>query len=873
MSAFRLVLGTTVVLSMLVSACSSSIGPDGAAEAAGAGASGAAGDPGGTGGHGAGHTGSSGSGASASCTDIMDPDAGLEDTGPEAEPEDKGAPADAVQGQSVQSGAWSDPATWKDGAVPDSGTQAIVSAGHTVIIDGDAAVAGVHVQEGALLRFGHQSTATLESSENIVVEGTLEMRPETTAFEHTVRFVGVDESAFVGNGMEVLASDIGLWVMTMGKLSIRGASKTPWTRLAGSASPGESSITLQAPPVGWEVGDEIVVVPTETPGNDVDWSDAEQKVTDPFHAKFERRFITGLEGATVSFDAPLEHAHDEVVAFEGARKWTAEVANLSRNTHVEGTEGGRAHIFIHSMVPQAVAYLEGRHLGPRQIREGSSRPQLVLGRYGLHFHHCSSGSRGSWVHGAAFHDIGNRVYVPHESDGVTMRNNVSFNSMEAAFWWDFQEISHDVLYENNLLALVSMNGVDGAQTGMMLNMGDGNIARDNVAVYASGGDYHNKGAFEWNANSEGIWTFENNLAHSGAAGIFVWQNTSFNHVIKDFESYNNRLGIMHGAYGNSYTYVGGYHYNSPVEVEATSGNSNGVVFDSITFDAAGGDYPVLLHDSPIPAGETNKWLRCKFVDYSAAGVRVYSGAQFGEKDDQGNQIKQAKFADLIACEFSGEPYVLDQSGAPAPGMSQTYDLLDTMRVRVQTVDGQAWQSEIVGGQQVDSDIPAFAPTFWGSGDGLLGSYYVGKDFDEHAFDRVDSVIMFQQWSEDPNMAPFGVHHLVQGDLYSMRWTGEIEPQFSGEHVFAVEGSGGSRLWVDGVQVIDSWTDKSDNKVVVESTPISLTQGQKVSIKLETFNENGARACMLYWKAPEHERFVFIPQTQAYSGVEIRECGE
>jgi hypothetical protein len=864
MSAIRMVLATSIALSALLPACSASTGPDSVAESAGAGASSGSGDPAGAGGSSS--SASSGSGATGTCTDIMNPDSGLLDTGPEPVTDDPGAPADAVAGQSVQSGAWSDPATWLGGAVPSSATLAIVSTGHTVDIDVDAGVAGLLVQEGGLLRFDHQASATLESSENVLVQGTLEMRPASTSFQHTVRFVGVDEDAMVGGGMDPLPSDVGLWVMGAGKLSIRGASKTPWTRLQGSASPGDTVLTLQAAPVGWEVGDEIVVVPTETPGDDASWNDATGQVDDPFHAKFERRLITAVDGAAVTLDAPLEYAHDEVVASDGVKKWRAEVANLSRNTHVEGTPGGRAHVFIRSTVPQAIAYLEGRFLGPRKVQPGHDRPQLITGRYAMHFHHCMDGSRGSWVHGTAFHDNGNRVFVPHMSNGVTMRNNVSFHSLEAAFWWDFQENSHDILYENNLLALVSMNGVGGAQTGMLLNMGDGNVARDNVAVYASGGDVHNRGAFEWNTDSEGIWIFENNLAHSTAAGIFVWQNTSFNHVISNFESYNNRLGIMHGAYGNSYTYRHGYHYNSPVEVEATSGNSNGVVFDSITFDAAGAEYAVLFHDSPIPSGESNKWLRCDFRAYTKAGLRLYSSMPFS------NVEKQFKYGDLIACSFEGEAFVLDQSGAPAPGVSETFPLMDGSRIRVQPAEGQSYQGEIVAGSPVMSDIEPFAPSAWGSGDGLLGEYYVGSNFDEPAFTRVDSVIMFQQWSKDPKMSPFGVHHLVSGDAYSIRWTGDIEPQHTGPHTFSIQGAGGTRLWIDGVQVIDSWADKSDNEVVVTSTPVELVQGTKVAIQLEHSNEGGARACMLYWTPPERPA-VFLPQTQTYSGVEIAECAE
>ena len=44
-------------------------------------------------------------------------------------------------------------------------------------------------------------------------------RPGVT---HTLRFVGIDERDFVGGGMDVLESDVGLWVMGSGRLDIRG---------------------------------------------------------------------------------------------------------------------------------------------------------------------------------------------------------------------------------------------------------------------------------------------------------------------------------------------------------------------------------------------------------------------------------------------------------------------------------------------------------------------------------------------------------------------------------------------------------------------------------------------------------------------------
>ena len=94
---------------------------------------------------------------------------------------------------------------------------------------------------------------------------------------------------------------------------------------------------------------------------------------------------------------------------------------------------------------------------------------------------------------------------------------------------------------------------------------------------------------------------------------------------------------------------------------------------------------------------------------------------------------------------------------------------------------------------------------WGKGRGLLGNYYNGSNFDSLAFTRIDSMIMFDQWSIDAKSSPNGVHHLITGDAFTIRWTGRIEAQFTATHTFFLQGAGGFRLWIDGKQIIDNCT--------------------------------------------------------------------
>ncbi|HSE56940.1 MAG TPA: G8 domain-containing protein, partial [Candidatus Paceibacterota bacterium] len=161
---------------------------------------------------------------------------------------------------SVQSGNWSNPATW-GGRVPGTADTVAILTHHTVVYDMDTAtIAGVNLACDAILQFDPTKNTTLQSTKNIVIKGTLEMHPNTSAVQQTIQFIGINEDTFIGGGENPLDSDIGLWVMgTYGKADLLGTQKTPWLNASGALSAGATTITLSAVPVGWRVGDEVSI--------------------------------------------------------------------------------------------------------------------------------------------------------------------------------------------------------------------------------------------------------------------------------------------------------------------------------------------------------------------------------------------------------------------------------------------------------------------------------------------------------------------------------------------------------------------------------------------------------------------------------------
>lgn len=545
--------------------------------------------------------------------------------------------------------------------------------------------------------FDPTTNTTVESTGNVVLLGTLIMLPADPAIVHTMRFTGANEAAYVGGGMEVLPSDVGLWVMDAGQLFLVGAEKLGWARAAGAVAQGATQITLDADPVGWRVGDEISVAPTGPDG----------------HTQFDLRTIAAIAGRTITLNTGTTHAHPAVTIPDG-RTFTSEVMNLTRNVRVEGrppqfefprpgqvNTAGRAHVFIHNTVPttQIIAYAAIRHMGPRQVAGQYSAS--VLGRYGLHFHMSGDNNRGSIVLGTVIRDTGGHAYVPHESNGVVFWDTVSYNTADDAYWWDLRTPTQDTFWGHAIAALVKTDPPFRGYrlTGFALGAGGGNVVFDSVAVGVQGNE--DASGFEWPEGSSSVWTFLGNVAHNNKEnGIFVWQNTASAHVVPDFVAYHNGgAGIDHGAYNNAYVYdritlyrnAGGAASNDAGvvlhAVSQPSGAEGALTFRDLTVDMAGAA-PAALHITShnLPASNRGRLVRWAVAGYTDRAVLV--------NESNGNR----GWYDFIC-------WTVDGSRELEPTDFRLTRMAPESLLRVQRRDGTAYQ--IDAAFQV-TPIPAFA---------------------------------------------------------------------------------------------------------------------------------------------------------------------
>ena len=733
----------------------------------------------------------------------------------------------------VKSGNWSDPSIWGGGKLPVPSDIPLISSGHTVIYDlTTASYAGVAVSSGATLQFDSNNSRTLQSSGNVVVEGKLTMRPSSASVIQLLQFINIDESRFVGGGMEVLPTDVGLWAMGSGILDLVGTPKTAFVRAAGNIFAGATTINLNSTPTGWQAGDQISIAPTESPA-----------VGDAYLSGFDERTIQSISGSSITLNAGTLRAHPQI-----NNMWAAEVINLTRNVRIEGTATGRTHIFVRSSVPQSISNIQIRYIGPRKNRGGDSTAEFVLGRYGLHFHHCDNGSVGSMVEGCVVRDTGSHCYVPHASNGVTMKGNVAYNTMEIAFWWDVLDATHGTVWDGNIVAIskyiheaLDIDSEDAptfASSGFLLGVGDDNVCNNNVTIGTTG-DFRAGGAYYWMEGLiESVWEFKNNIAHNCHCGLISWQNNLKNHIVRDSVVYNCGMGIYHGAYTNTYLYTGGYVYNSPITIKASSGNSNALKFQNMVIDAAGMDYAIVLDEGPLD-GDRPVFIRnCTITGHKKAGIMNASPVA-------------VKDLDVIQCTTSGTAggslsllsSAVDYFLSPLAGTNEN--------IRVQPTSGQPYMLSLTG----KVNIAPFAASIWGNGTGLKGEYFSDANLTKLVFTRLDHNVSFLDWTQ------LGVHYKIIGDTFSVRWSGKVMAQYTEAYTFTAESGGGVRLWVDGKLIIDSWQEMYPGQI--NATAVNLVAGQKYDIKLEHFNTDDHKGMGLYWASPSTKK-EYVPMDQLFS---------
>lgn len=143
----------------------------------------------------------------------------------------------------------------------------------------------------------------------------------------------------------------------------------------------------------------------------------------------------------------------------------------------------------------------------------------------------------------------------------------------------------------------------------------------------------------------------------------------------------------------------------------------------------------------------------------------------------------------------------------------------------------------------------------GTGDGLAASYFNNRHlYGPPVTNWIDPQIDF----DFDALSQKGSERTHE---FSIRWTGEVQAQFTEPYTFYVYRDDGVRVWLNEHLIIDDW--KSQHPGEVASAPINLVAGRRYLLRVEYFQNYGGAQVSLRWSSPSTPKHV-IPQSQLYS---------
>jgi beta-glucosidase len=151
------------------------------------------------------------------------------------------------------------------------------------------------------------------------------------------------------------------------------------------------------------------------------------------------------------------------------------------------------------------------------------------------------------------------------------------------------------------------------------------------------------------------------------------------------------------------------------------------------------------------------------------------------------------------------------------------------------------------------DAAYLRPSAGSAEHGLKGEYFRGRDLsDEPVLTRIDARVAFRWDRGAPTdelvaRGELSEDRALDGDDFSVRWTGQLLPPVSGRYELSVGANDGFRLFLDGRQLVEDWELKP--RVQGKSVFVNLVAGHAYELKLEYFEDIRDAEVRLAWRMP------------------------
>ncbi len=142
-----------------------------------------------------------------------------------------------------------------------------------------------------------------------------------------------------------------------------------------------------------------------------------------------------------------------------------------------------------------------------------------------------------------------------------------------------------------------------------------------------------------------------------------------------------------------------------------------------------------------------------------------------------------------------------------------------------------------------------------NGDGLQAVYYNGVNFNTAVVTEVDPAVEYFWQGCPPNPG-------VSPSAFSVKWTGQIEADYSETYTFTADVNGGVSVIVNGQVLVSQWTENTTLSTFTGTVP--MTAGTKVPIEVDYFANGGTPQIQLIWQSAS-QALSPVPHENLFSG--------
>ena len=212
--------------------------------------------------------------------------------------------------------------------------------------------------------------------------------------------------------------------------------------------------------------------------------------------------------------------------------------------------------------------------------------------------------------------------------------------------------------------------------------------------------------------------------------------------------------------------------------------------------------------------ESDVWYRIYLTVRDSSGLTT---TVFRDVQPRTVQLTFATSPAGLSLRLDGQPRTAPLTVTGVVGVQRTLEAPSPQTVGGRTYEFVSWSDG--GANSHTISTPASNTTYTATfrevptpTGGLTATYYDNVDLTGATVTRVDGTVDFLWGSGAPAAG-------IAADTFSTRWVGTVQPPTSGTYTFFTESDDGVRLWVNGQQVVNNWTDHARTE---NSGTISLT---------------------------------------------------